>query len=234
MIPNNGWKEILESALNRMDKEYLEFIRCGDYLPGKDRVFNAFGNLEPNNVRYILFGQDPYPRKESAIGYAFIDGGVEKIFDHENGFSKEVNRAVSLRNFLKMALVAMGRLHGDTSKEAVKRVDKSDLINSMDELRENFEKNGILLLNRSLVYTSKDSLTYHARMWREFLAKLLYGLRDRDIELILLGSLAKEIEALTEGMGFRVFKAQHPFNCGFVTDRAVLDKFAPFELMKKR
>jgi uracil-DNA glycosylase len=43
----------------------------------------------------------------------------------KTGFSKEVNRAASLRNWLKMMLVARGDLQEDYSQAAIAAIDKS-------------------------------------------------------------------------------------------------------------
>jgi len=69
-----SWKGILEKALNALDDEYLEFLKTDNsYFPDQKNFLNAFKTLPLEKTKYILFGQDPYPREESAIGYAFID-----------------------------------------------------------------------------------------------------------------------------------------------------------------
>jgi len=126
-----SWRELLLEALLMLDKEYLEFLLSQNYLPSDGRLFSAFKTLPKENLKYILFGQDPYPREKSAIGYAFIDGKVKEIFN-ANGLSKEVNRATSLRNFIKMALVAKGLLSATaTRKEDIAEINNSRLINSI-------------------------------------------------------------------------------------------------------
>jgi uracil-DNA glycosylase len=71
-------------------------------------LFAAFA--QPlDRVRYVLVGEGPYPRAESATGVCFMDGAVGDLWS-EAGLSKPVNRATSLRNFMKMLLVADGQL----------------------------------------------------------------------------------------------------------------------------
>ena len=190
----NSWNDILNQAFDALDKEYQEFLdKDSGYIPNKDNYLNAFKTLPLEDVKYILFGQDPYPRVESASGYAFIDSNAKTLFA-PNGLSKEVNKATSLRNFIKMLLVSMGRLSSqDTSQQAIARIPKDDLINSIDELRINFEKNGVLLLNMALVFTDKKDSTKHIKEWRGFIEVLLSKLQDRDITLILFGNHAKDI-----------------------------------------
>src|SRR5438477_1070015 len=95
-IVHPTWHKCLQQGLNLLDKPYLQQISASDdWLPGPDKVFNAFS--QPfDNVNYVLFGESPYPRRESANGYAFWDQAVHELWS-ATGFSKKVNRATSLR-----------------------------------------------------------------------------------------------------------------------------------------
>jgi len=57
---------------------------------------------------------------------------------------------------MKMLFVCEGKLEKDFSKEAVIMIDKTPYIDSIYQLRDNFEKNGVLLLNMALVFTTKE------------------------------------------------------------------------------
>lgn len=228
----NGWKEIVDKAYKSLDNEYRDFLENGDYFPDFENMFNAFKTLSFNNTKYILFGQDPYPRKDSAIGYAFIDAKVKKIFDENNGFTKEVNRAVSLRNFLKMMLYAEGLISQKAGKEEIRKLDKSGLIESIFDLKDNFEKNGILLLNRALIFTKKEDSKYHLKMWKPFVDTLLDEIKKSNIELIILGKSGDEFVKKYE-KDFKIHRFEHPYNQTFITDENVLKFFKPFKLIKK-
>ena len=226
------WREDVASAYDALDPAYRAFVEEGRCIPDKPRIFNAFKTLPKPRTRYILFGQDPYPRPESATGHAFIDGAVKEIFS-PTGLSKAVNRATSLRNFVKMALVAEGLLApDDLSQEAIAAVDKSGLVPTIDELRQNFERNGVLLLNTALVFEDKRSSARHARAWRPFVRTLL-GRLDDDVELILFGSIAKTVEKIPEAARFRRHRLEHPYNHTFVTNEKARELFTPMHLLKK-
>ncbi len=226
-----SWSKILENALNALDAEYLEFLQNDNtYFPDIDNFLNAFKTLPLDKTKYILFGQDPYPRKESAIGYAFIDGKVSSIFS-ENGLSKEVNRATSLRNFMKMAFVCEGKLEDDFSKEAVAAIDKTPYIKSIHQLKDNFEKNGVLLLNMALVFTAKEDSKKHVKAWNAFIKALLEGLKEEDVELILFGKMAEVLEKLEETKSFKKHTMPHPYNLGFITDTNAHRLFKPMRLI---
>ncbi len=230
-----SWQETIKKALESMDSSYLEFLEQNQsYFPDKSNLFNAFKTLSKDKVKYILFGQDPYPRRESATGYAFIDGKVREIFS-QNGLSKEVNRATSLRNFIKMALLAEGLLEcKDTSQETIKSLPKENLINSIDELRLNFEKNGVLLLNTALIFTSKSESKNHIKSWRGFIKTLLEELKGQNITLILFGNFAKDLKKRFNLSGFETIELEHPYNNSFICNKRAIELFKGMKLLKPK
>lgn len=234
MRVHESWQDIIDRSLHALDKEYLEFLHVNqDYFPNINNFLNAFKTLPKNKTKAILFGQDPYPRKESAIGYAFIDGRVKTLFS-QKGFSKEVNRATSLRNFLKMQLSVEGFLSQDTSQEAIAGILKNSLINSIYELKDNFEKEGILLLNRALIFTCKQKSKTHINSFEPFIKVFLQSLLQEPYDLILFGNEAKSItKLLPTNHNFNLIKTMHPYNISFIKDLHVREYFSKFSLVKK-
>jgi uracil-DNA glycosylase len=233
-MSKSSWDTILSKAYASLEADYQRFLEEDkSYFPSKENYFNAFNTLPKEKVKYILFGQDPYPRKESAGGYAFIDTKVENLFSN-SGLSKEVNRATSLRNFMKMALVASKRLTSDdTSQEAISKLDKRQLIDSIDELRHNFEKNGVLLLNTALIFTDKKSSTKHIKAWRPFIRNLLLSLEGDGVKIILFGSHAKELKKYLPLENFESIELEHPYNHTFISNPKAWELFAPMNLLEK-
>ncbi|WP_457594685.1 uracil-DNA glycosylase family protein [Hydrogenimonas sp.] len=227
------WQEDIAASYAALDPEYRAFVERGDFIPARPKLFNAFKTLPRSRLRSILFGQDPYPRAESATGHAFIDGAVEKIFS-PTGLDRAVNRATSLRNFVKMALVAEGRLDAsDLTQEAIARMDRSGLIDSIDELRCNFEAEGVLLLNTALLFENKRASSRHARAWRPFVATLLERIGD-DVELILFGSIAGTILKIPHASKKRSVTLEHPYNHTFVLNPQAHALFGPMHLLNRR
>ncbi len=235
MIVHQSWQSIVDNALNSLDKEYLNFLQTNtDFFPDKHNFLNAFKTLSLQNTKAILFGQDPYPRLKSASGYAFIDGTVEQIFS-KSGFSKSVNKATSLRNFLKMQLKAEGYLSGEITQEKIASLPKNMIINSIFELKDNFEKNGILLLNKALIFTDKNDSTKHIKCFKPFMIQLLQSIKQNNLELILFGNEAKNIEKILPiNHNFTLFKAPHPYNVSFIDDKEVLKYFKQKTLLKRQ
>jgi uracil-DNA glycosylase len=231
---DDSWQNIIEYSYAGLTCEYRKFLRDDkDYFPSYDNFLNAFKTLPLDKTKYILFGQDPYPREQSATGYAFIDGAVKTLFS-EKGFSKEVNKATSLRNFLKMLLLGDGYLNNDNlTQDAISKLNKKGLINTIDELRINFEKNGILLLNAALIFTEKKSSLTHVKEFKVFMNRLLERLAHRRITLILFGNMAKEIRKnIPNALEYKTIETLHPYNLGFIDDSSVQNFFKPMNLLK--
>ena len=231
-MSKSSWDTILREAFASLETEYQKFLEEDkSYFPTKENFFNAFKTLPKEKVKYILFGQDPYPRKESAGGYAFIDTKVKNLFSND-GLSKEVNRATSLRNFIKMALVASERLTlDDTSQEAISKLDKTQMIDSIDELRVNFENNGVLLLNTALIFTDKKSSKKHIKAWKPFVQSLLNSLQDDPPKLILFGTHAKDLKKKFSLDKFETIELEHPYNHTFISNDKALELFCPMKLL---
>jgi uracil-DNA glycosylase len=222
------WNNILKEALSSLNPEYLQsLLSQEDWLPGKDNLFAAFS--QPlSQTRYILLGESPYPRKCSANGYAFWDNAVSSLWSN-SGLSKEVNRATSLRNFIKMLLHARGDLINDFSQAAIACIDKTSLVQTGREFFTAFLNHGFLLLNASLVYRENE-VPAHAKEWRPFMHTLLNRLAQENssIELILFGKIATQIP---EKSLFSHLIAEHPYNISFITNPVVISFFKPLDIL---
>lgn len=222
------WDKILTDAITKLSPQYVDYLQTSDlWLPGIQSLFAAFSH-PLSSTRYILLGESPYPRAESANGYAFWDNSVGSLWS-ETGLSKPVNRATSLRNLIKMLLVARGDLVHDLSQNAIARLDKSKLIQTASELFSQLMSHGFLLLNASLVY-SEGQVNEHARQWRLFILALLEGLaiQKPSLQLVLLGRIADMIPKTTLPIGLR---AEHPYNLSFITNPNVVQFFKPMDLL---
>jgi len=235
MRVHESWQQLINDAYNALDGKYREFLENDSgYFPNFDNFLNAFLSLPKHKTKAILFGQDPYPREKSAIGYAFIDANVKHIFG-EKGLSKEVNRATSLRNFIKMLLLASNSLTPSSlTQENIAALDKKEFIDSIMQLKDNFEANGVLLLNTALVFVDKRQSLLHAKAFAPFMKQLLSSLAEEHIELILFGNIAKDIKKLLPPHHhFKLIESCHPYNLEFITDAKVQEYFSPMRLLSK-
>lgn len=112
-ILKNSWYELLKDEfkkdyykdlMNFLDEEVKEY----NIYPEKKDVFNALNFTDYNDVKAVIFGQDPYHGKDQAYGLAFSVQKGQKI-------------PPSLRNIYKELSMDMGCSipdHGDLTSWA--------------------------------------------------------------------------------------------------------------------
>ena len=221
------------------DPAYLPALAASDYLPTDGRLLAAFTQpLEA--VRYVLIGEGPYPRAASATGVCFMDGAVNSLWS-ENGLSKPVNRATSLRNFIKMLLVADGTLLAtNTSGLVMAEVGATALkkdsmrIQTLEQLQHNLSAQGFLLLNASLVFRTDVMPLKDARAWLPFLTVVLDALASKCASvptLVLWGKIAAQLNAVPGASRFPKVVAEHPYNLSFIQNQRMQDLFRPMSLL---
>jgi uracil-DNA glycosylase len=237
---HNDWQQILHESLLTLDSDYLDsLLRDDDWLPGVDRLLAAF-QRDRAGVGYLLIGESPYPRKESANGIAFYDAAVDSLWS-EQGLSKAVNRATSLRNLIKTALLAEGHLQRDTdakiTQHAISQLDKNDLIQTLTELFDNLEHAGFLMLNATPVLHPQRKPAHEARYWQQFLECLLTLLAESSpqrITLLLWGKIAKLIETMPASRTYDRLVSEHPYNISFIDNPDMLQLFAKLRVLQRR
>ena len=226
------WRQILGDALATLDPGYLQsLLRDDRWLPGADRLLAAF-QRDRHGLRYLLIGESPYPRRESANGIAFYDAAVGELWS-EKGLSKPVNRATSLRNIIKAALVAEGRLGKDADgripQQAIARLDKHGMVATLGGLFDNLQLCGFLMLNATPVLHPERRPAREARHWQAFLQRLLASIAAQaaaPVTLLLWGKIAQQVEALAESRHYRKLVCEHPYNVSFIDNPQIQELFA--------
>jgi uracil-DNA glycosylase len=248
-LADPSWQPVLKEGLRQMaaaDPGYLPALAVDDYLPTDGRLFAAF-SLPLDAVRYVLVGEGPYPRRESATGVCFMDGAVEALWS-DKGLSKQVNRATSLRNFMKMLLVADGLLDEEhTSGEALATVAHkaqafgSPFIQTLTELQANLTRHGFLLLNASLVFRADVAPAKDAKAWQPLMRMVFDALAARAQQqgrvlptLVLWGKIAEQLNALGITERFPCAIAEHPYNLSFIRNRDMQKLFGAMRLLQQQ
>jgi len=241
---HSSWHAHLRAGLQAMalaQPDYFSGLASGAFLPTGHRLFAAFA-VPVDSTRFVLMGEGPYPRAESATGVCFMDGAVTSLWQDGQGLSKTVNRATSLRNFVKMLLVADGTLDvnhtGAVALQSVSRMAcaaDSNWIRSGSELQSNLMRNGFLLLNASLVFRTDVAPALDAKAWLPFLRIILQALSSQSpaVQLILWGKIAEKMTTLLEVRQFKTLVSEHPYNLSFIANQSMQNFFRQFQLLKK-
>ena len=237
---HHEWRKILTDALATVDPDYLQSLLQDDnWLPGASQLLSAF-KRDRLGVRDLLIGESPYPRRESANGIAFFDAAVGELWS-EQGLSKPVNRATSLRNILKTALLAEGLVdkddEGKITQAAIAAIDKQRLVQTLDGLFANLQQSGLLMLNATPVLHPQRKPVQEARYWHAFLEQLLASIAQHtaaDITLLLWGKIAQQVEAMPASRPYRKLVCEHPYNLSFIDNPQMLDLFAGLSPLQQR
>ena len=243
-VAEPSWRPVLAQGLElmaRQDPTYLQALSKDRFLPTGGRIFAAF-EQPLAAVKHVLVGEGPYPREQSAIGVCFMDGAVGSLWSAQ-GLSKPVNRATSLRNFMKMLMVADGSLQASaTSGASVAPVAAramqpgSGVIQRLPELQQNLIDQGFLLLNAALVYRPHVPPVKEAKAWRPLLEAVHEALAERPglppPTLVLWGRIAQWLDDLPVVGRFPRLVAEHPYNLSFIQNQTMQDLFGPMHLLR--
>ena len=246
-LADPSWRPHLLRGLEAVaaaEPGYLPALARDSYLPTEGRLFAAFAQPLAR-VRYVLVGEGPYPRADSATGYCFMDGAVQALWS-EKGLSKQVNRATSLRNFMKMLLVADGHLRrGHTSGAALEPVAElanapgSPWIQTRAHLQEKLLEQGFLLLNAALVFRPQVPPLKDARAWQPLLQAVLAALAEHAHArqaaaptLVLWGKAAELLSGLPATALFPKVVSEHPYNLSFIDHIGMQQLFGPMQLLQ--
>jgi len=247
-LAHSSWRPVLHeglAAVSRASPDYLPELAADAFLPTEGRIFAAFSQPLPA-VRYVLVGEGPYPRAESATGYCFMDGAVHALWSGK-GLSKPVNRATSLRNFMKMLLVTSGHLKkGHTSGAALEPIaaqasaDDSPWIQTREELQDKLLGHGFLLLNAALVFRPHVPPLKEAKAWQPLMQAVLSALTAHAKEhhaalptMVLWGKAAELLSGLPENAAFPKVVSEHPYNLTFIDNPGMQALFGPMDLLHR-
>ncbi len=164
IVFHNSWKDLLtKDVLN--DLERIESKIGNNYTPSAPNVLR-FLKVDLKKCKYVILGQDPYPQPNIATGRAFEVGNITNW--------GETGKNVSLRNILKL-------LHKNQTKsssvQTIKKVrddikDGEFKILPPNLLFENWENQGVLLLNTSLT-CEVDKSNSHSNYWACFTQEVI-------------------------------------------------------------
>lgn len=67
---SNEWKDVLNVKEHDFTR-IVEKLNVDKFTPPIENIFNALNSCYPDDVRVVIIGQDPYPKKGDAHGYSF-------------------------------------------------------------------------------------------------------------------------------------------------------------------
>ncbi|MGW2110250.1 ADP-ribosyltransferase domain-containing protein [Streptomyces sp. NPDC001948] len=136
--------------------------RSPEVVPVRELTFQALKPHPPEKWKVVVFGQNPYPRAESATGIAMFDNTFNDWKDSQFG------RVVSIRCLIKAAAMWKYGIVKKTPIADVRALLKKEGTVQPPEWFQAMLTQGVLLLNASLTASADGAMATdrHTSFWR--------------------------------------------------------------------
>lgn len=172
-------KDYFKKLMSFLDEEY----RNKTIFPPKELIFNAFKNTKLQDVKVVIFGQDPYPNPGEAMGLAF-----------------SVNDGVKVPPSLK-----------NIYKEIINEYELNRDIPTSGNLTY-LARQGVLLLNSYLTCVAHEPLSHKIKEYKLLFKDVLSALNDapQPIVFLLWGTNAKSYKKYLNNPNHLIIETNHP------------------------
>ncbi|WP_435270174.1 ADP-ribosyltransferase domain-containing protein [Streptomyces sp. 1222.5] len=165
------WLPLLKPVIEAQP-DAAEFIGPGrgpEVVPVRELTFQALKPNAPDKWKVVVFGQNPYPRPESATGIAMFDNTFHDWRDSQFG------RVVSIRCIIKAAAMWKYGIPKKTPIADVRALLKKQDTVQPPEWFQAMLTQGVLLLNAALTAGSDGAsgTDRHPRFWRPVVERIV-------------------------------------------------------------
>lgn len=188
MNQNNGWYEFVQLQkkqpyFHKLTDKLLERKAAGAIVfPPETDVFKAYELVEPNQVKVVILGQDPYHGKGQAHGLSFSVKDGQRI-------------PPSLRNMFK---------------ELASEYD--DFVAPSNGNLTAWAEQGVLLLNATLTVEEANPNAHQKYGWQDFTDETIKYISEQcdGVVFMLWGAFAHKKEAIIDSDRHHILKSAHP------------------------
>lgn len=170
-LPPAAWLNLLTSAHQQRLHAILESVAAeeangAEIFPPQGQRFTALESINPDQVKVVILGQDPYPTPGNAHGLAFSVVPGNKI-------------PASLRNMFK---------------EIESDIGRASICSNNGNLLP-WAQQGVLLLNTTLTVRSGEAGSHEKLGWQEITLAWLQGLAQHNSNMVFMlwGSHAQKL-----------------------------------------
>lgn len=183
-----GWRDLLKNEVDEsyfktlMDFMRKEYARGATIYPARENIFRAFQEIDFQDVKVVIIGQDPYHGANQAIGRSFAVPNA--LFP----------KPPSLQNILKELRADVGVAPAPEASELGGWVSQ-----------------GVFLLNAVLTVRAGEAFSHRDQGWETFTNRVIekLGARPEPMAFILWGAAAQGKRTLIGPQHFRV-ESPHP------------------------
>lgn len=210
LIPENrhpAWSDFLDHKTVEM-LEAIESCLEDDINPPKPNVMR-FLSVDPERVKVVILGQDPYPEPGAATGRAFEVGTLKSW--------QQPFKQVSLKNIVRLIYKTYHQIENYSDIPTYSQIlpeiaDGRFPFAPPDRLFESWERQGVLLLNVWLT-SSASRPGAHRRIWHPFSIRLLNYLSTTYPDLIWFLWGKNVIAYQSEILSGTLIESRHPMMC---------------------
>jgi uracil DNA glycosylase/uncharacterized protein YegL len=216
------WVSVLKPVIEAQPSAPM-FIGPGrdkSVVPVRELTFQALKPNPPHRWKVVAFGQNPYPRVESATGIAMFDNAFGKWTDSQFG------KTVSMRCIIKAGAMWKYKAQKATPIADLRKLLADKKVVQPPEWFQAMLTQGVLLLNASLTASSDGSMStdQHAAFWRPAVEALVEEIlrskqgaaeADRGVVFAWWGAHARSLRSLVERLAkkYPAVKVKHVDHC---------------------
>ncbi|MFI5911403.1 ADP-ribosyltransferase domain-containing protein [Dactylosporangium sp. NPDC051541] len=198
------WLPLLKPVIEAQHSapQFIGPGRDPQIVPVRELTFQALKPNPPHKWKVVVFGQNPYPRPESATGIAMFDNTFHDWADSQFG------RVVSIRCIIKAAAMWKYQIPKKTPISEIRALLKAQDTVPPPEWFSSMLTQGVLLLNASLTASADGSLgtDQHTGFWRPVVERLVEEIlkakqqaesdEDRGVVFAWWGAHARTLKSL--------------------------------------
>ncbi|NUU24779.1 MAG: uracil-DNA glycosylase [Streptomycetaceae bacterium] len=194
--------------------------RGPEVVPVRELTFQALKPNPPHKWKVVIFGQNPYPRPESATGIAMFDNTFHDWKDSQFG------RVVSIRCIIKAAAMWKYGIPKKTPIADIRALLKKQETVQPPEWFQAMLTQGVLLLNAALTANSDGArgADPHTAFWRPVVERIVEEIlkakqdadeEDRGVVFAWWGAHARTLKSIVQRLerkypGVEVRHIDHP------------------------
>lgn len=216
------WMSLLRPTIEALPKapRFIGPGRDKSIVPVRELTFQALKPNPPEKWKVVVFGQNPYPRVESATGIAMFDNTFGQWKDSQFG------RVTSIRCIIKAACIWKHGIKKNTQIADIRELLAKNQTVQPPEWFQAMLTQGVLLLNAALTASSDGSVPteQHTAFWRPVVEKIVEEILDakqhaddkhKGVVFAWWGSHAKALRGLVQKLqkqykGVAVKHIDHP------------------------
>lgn len=210
---SNSWHQILINKIDLLlaiDTKLQKLAEKHTIFPAKAQIFSALQETEPNQIRVVIIGQDPYHGENQANGMSFA------VHDELRPLPPSLYNiyAEILLNNLDMATLSEPAQNLIVQFKNSDSSQKRKIMNGLHHRMINhWPQQGVLLLNTSLTVISSEANSLQNIGWQEITSDIIkqVSLQNPHCVFMLWGSYAKSLQHFIDNQQQHlILTAVHP------------------------